>query len=99
MKPSAESDGSNESGSVPHAVRKAMAPERLATRAGKPHAEKIDENESPMTMVYCRLTESVSTPMSAEGTHAEDPPTDLDHASPHDLEPVAAHTRPTALKQ
>ena len=42
--------------------------------------------------------ESVRMPMSAEGTHAVLSPTDLDHASPHDLEPVAAHTRPTAEK-
>ena len=65
---------------------------------GSPQAEKMEEKESPMTMVYCRLTESVRMPMSAEGTQAVDSPTDLDHASPHDLEPVAAHTRPTAEK-
>ena len=79
-------------------VRQRIAPDRLAMRDGSPQAEKMDENESPMTIVYCRLTESVRMPMSAEGTHAVDSPTDFDHASPHDLEPVAAHTRPTAEK-
>merc|ERR1740139_80226 len=39
-----------------------------------------------MTIVYCRLTESVRMPMSAEGTHAVDSPTDFDHASAHDFE-------------
>ena len=98
MKPSADSEGSSESGSVPRAVRKTIAPERLAMSDGSPHAEKMDEKESPITIVYCRLTESVRMPMSAEGTHAVLSPTDFDHASPHDLEPVAAHTRPTAEK-
>lgn len=86
------------SGSLPSAVRQTIAPERLAMSEGSPQAEKMEEKESPMTMVYCRLTESVRMPMSAEGTQAVDSPTDLDHASPHDLEPVAAHTRPTAEK-
>ena len=98
MKPSADSEGSSESVSVPRAVRKTIAPERLAMSDGSPHAEKMDEKESPITIVYCRLTESVRMPMSAEGTHAVLSPTDFDHASPHDLEPVAAHTRPTAEK-
>ena len=80
-------------------VRQRIAPDRLAMRDGSPQAEKMDENESPMTIVYCRLTESVRMPMSAEGTHAVDSPTDFDHASAHDFEPVAAHTRPTAEKQ
>ena len=34
--------------------------------------------------------ESVRVPMSAEGTHAVLSPTDLDHASAHDLEPGGA---------
>lgn len=99
MNPSAESDGRSESGIVPRAVSHTIAPERLATSLGSPHAVKMDENESPITIVYCRLTESVSTPIRAEGTQAEDSPTDLDHASPQDLEPVAAHTLATIEKQ
>jgi len=109
---------------VPSAVRKTIAPERLAISDGSPQAEKMEEKESPMTMVHCRLTESVRMPISAEGTHAVlsptwwiagsrwwmmqvgggrwvvggGSPTGFDHASPHDLEPVAAHTRPTAEK-
>ena len=51
-----------ESGSVPSAVSKTIAPERLAISDGSPQAEKMEEKESPMTMVYCRLTESVRMP-------------------------------------
>ena len=97
MKPSAESEGSS--------GRQRAEGGEEDDRAGaagderrQPHAEKMDEKESPITIVYCRLTESVRMPMSAEGTHAVLSPTDFDHASPHDLEPVAAQTRPTAEK-
>ena len=33
-----------------------MAPERLAMSEGSPQAEKMEEKESPITIVYCRLT-------------------------------------------
>ena len=50
--------GSRHSGSVQNSVRLAMAPLRLASHSGKPAPEKIDEKESPMTIVYWRDCEA-----------------------------------------
>ena len=41
---------------------------------------------------YCTETEKVRRPMSAGGIQEELSPTELDHASPQELEPVAAQT-------
>ena len=49
---SISSEGSKHNGSVHSSVRLAMAPFRLASHIGNPAAAKMDENESPMTIVY-----------------------------------------------
>ena len=96
---SMSSEGSRHSGSVQNSVRLAMAPLRLASHSGKPAPEKIDEKESPMTIVYWRDCEAQRRATNDEGIHDDLAPTVLLHASPHEADFVASHTYPTIEKQ
>ena len=44
--------GSRQRGSVQRPVMRPMAPERVASLAGSPAAEKMDEKESPITYAF-----------------------------------------------